>query len=939
MIDPDNGGILRFPWFLANSATVALSLLAMAVGLSTASSACGQTVTADSSSELTSFAWDFSRADDPHFKKFPAGWKRVRDVGYPNYVISEITARDPDREKSLVSLDTQILRWWTLLRRSMPTLPQLPPSIADSLTDRYLRIELDGGQFAAQSPEIPASRRYQYQFSCQIATRGLRYDSALAEFVFVGDDGKLIQTHATEPVSGTTDWIALRIPPVQPPPGATKMFVRLKVLRSDDGLEDIRGSIGFDNIRIDRLPHLAVTTDQPLGLYHSGQTITASAKILGLPKGTSSIQFSLIDSAGNTIGGISRSVEIGSSDDDQSETAGAESDSGGTDVSWRLPSLDPGFYRITAAIDGRHLATLASETTLVVIDRLMSGPPHGCFGWTLPQGAEGLSPREIAPWLADCGVAWVKYPCWLAPDDVAGAEEIAAIFSRIQDQGIETIGMLDSPPESQQPLYELRGRRDLVAAQLFRNQTTWEPLLEPIMTRMTLRIRRWQLGADRDHSFLGRPRLNESISQISTGLQGYGQPIDIAISWPWEESQFQDGKSAWQAECRSSDPPLNAHELDAYLSNLSLDSRPESPSTWLLTDPISSTRYDQATRIQDLLLRMATVRSHRVQASFISDPRDPERGLLRKDGRPGELLLPWRTTSRLIGNLRKAGSLQLRHGSQNIVFFGDNRAVLMLWSQAAKEERLYLGDDVKMVDVWGNVTDLPLEFDGDQPAQVIRTGPVPIFIVGADASLLAFRMSVAIEPVRLDSLIGLDQRLSVSLTNTSDQSLIGEMRIRSPESWSIESANRSWGALAGRSVTESFNVALTNTAMIGQYEVPIQFDLDTVPPKRITVFRQVTVGPDGIDVDIRTRLLDQDELKVEIELTNRTSKTKAFVCLMFPPPGRQFQERVIVVEPGTTVRRNFFWSDASDFLGQQMTLRAVEQNGPRVINYGFKVRG
>ena len=65
-------------------------------------------------------------------------------------------------------------------------------------------------------------------------------------------------------------------------------------------------------------------------------------------------------------------------------------------------------------------------------------------------------------------------------------KETAIIFSRLQDEGIETIGILDSPPEDQQAFYELRGRRDLVAAQLFRNQSTWQPLLEPVMTRMTL---------------------------------------------------------------------------------------------------------------------------------------------------------------------------------------------------------------------------------------------------------------------------------------------------------------------------------------------------------------------------------------------------------------------------------------------------------------------
>jgi len=929
---------------------------------SIAQQASGQTAVVDSTTEMTSFIWDFGRQDDPNFKNTPEGWRRRKGIGFPNYVRGEIEARDLELEQTMASWDTQITRGWSRFRDStretlesidqqLPTLratgilqnvsdrlPNLLPSIADALVDRYLRVELDGGQFRTQSPVLPASRRFQYQFSCEIYTRGLEHDSAFAEFVFLDDDGNVIETHTTEPVSGTQDWRTLSIPAVQPPFGATGMLVRLQVLHSDDGLEDIRGTIGFDNVRIDKHPQLAVATDRPLGVYRNGQSIVASARIMGLPKGQSNIQFALYDNAGEQIATASRQVEIEPIEASSNDSGSAALDSLGTAVTWELPPLGPGFYRIDAFVEGSRVATLASHTTVAVIDQLVHGPPHGCFGWSMPDGRQSVSSRELAPWLVNYGVAWVKYPCWLASDDVDAAEETAAIFSRLQDQGIETVGLLDTPPESQRHLYELRGRRDSVAAQLFRDQTTWQPLLEPVMTRMTLKVRRWQLGADRDHSFLGRPGLDELISQISTGLQGYGQPIDIAISWPWEESQPRDGRASWQAECRSSDPPLGARELDAYLSLRGLDTRQGSPNTWLLVDPISSKRYDQSARIQDLVLRMATVRSHRVQAAFISDPYDPHHGILRSDGRPNELLLPWRTTSRLIGSLRRAGSLQLRGGTENVVFAGKNRSVVMMWSPVEGEERLYLGEDAQLIDVWGRTSDLPIEYDGDQPLQTVKTGPKPVFVVGADPSLLAFRMSVRIDPARLDSLIGRDQGLAVTISNPMEEGLVGDLRIAAPESWSVNIPKRSWQLLSGSTASEKFMVSLTNTAMIGEYEVPLHFELDTIPSKRITVYRHVTVGPEGIEVETKTRLLNGGELQVRIELTNRTDKSRSFVCHLFPPPGRQFEERIITIAPGATVRRDFYWSDAEAFIGKEMKLRADEQDSPRVINYRFKIR-
>ena len=178
---------------------------------------------------------------------------------------------------------------------------------------------------------------------------------------------------------------------------------------------------------------------------------------------------------------------------------------------------------------------------------------------------EDWNREQFSKWLRQCGVAWVKFPCWLPPDDFDAHERPATTLSKLQEIGIHTVGMLDVPPESEIEKYDVRGRRDLVAAQLFRDKATWQPELEPVMTRLTMKVRTWQIGADRDHSFLGRLRLRDTVAAISNGLQGFGQPIDVAISWPWLEPDSPVGEISWQAVCRSSRPPFSADELNAFL--------------------------------------------------------------------------------------------------------------------------------------------------------------------------------------------------------------------------------------------------------------------------------------------------------------------------------------------------------------------------------------
>ena len=900
---------------------------------------------------LSGTRWDFGRRDDPQFLGLPAGWKRYEGVGYPQYVKIGIKAKDTSLERELIQLDTALIKLWERLNDLAPSVSlPLPPSIADLIIDRYLRVDLDGGQALYESPAISCERSFQYHFRCHIMTERLRHDSARAQLVFLGDQGRELAIHSTTPLRGTNDWTPLSIDPVRPPVGATSMLVRLRVDRGEDGLEDIRGAAGFDQLQIQPYPQLQITTDKPLGIYKLDQRIEARVDLLGLPPAASRIELQLYDFDEREIAKKQLSVSTSSTESltpkagssldavvDSSAPASAdESAFGRAGAVWRLPRLQPGFYRLSASITGRSESALSSETTFAVIDASLGGPTRGSFGWALPDGNDRIPQSELAQWLVDAGVGWVKYPCWISPQDTEAAETTASLLNKLEDVGIRTVGMLDHPPDDQLANYEHHGHRDLVAAQLFRDVETWQPLLEPVMSRLTLRVHRWQLGADRDFSFLGQPRLRKSVEQISKGLQGFGQPIDVAISWPWLERQLPASETSWQAVSRSSDPPLSVSELDAYLTLNDQRSPANHPRTWLIIDPITKGVYDRENRIRDLVLRMATVRSHRVQAAFISDPRDPDRGLLRRDGRPGELMLPWRTTSKLIGDLEPEGKLPLLCGAKCVVFADGDRAVLLLWSPHPTEELIYLGDQARRVDVWGNASRLEREISGNQVTQRVTIGPTPTFIIDVDRELLAFRMSINVEPAQLDSILGQEQQLEVSFWNPTQESVVGRLRVEPPTTWSVDSNDHGWELLPGRTAFHTIRVVLGNTSKIGKHELPIQLHVDGQPPRVITVYKPVSVGPVGLELDVTTRLLESGDLRVQLEMTNRTVESQSYDCILFPAAHRQYQRCFLEVPAGQTVRRTVHWRDGEELAGKKMLLRADEQDGPRVFNHSFE---
>ncbi|MEM9645019.1 MAG: hypothetical protein AAF989_08490, partial [Planctomycetota bacterium] len=711
---------------------------------------------------LRSFVWNFGPNNDINQDGRPDGWGRREGRDYPNYVKIGIAPDNPRLEESLRAIDAWLLSkdayldaWaWMHLHVPLiamlqpktadlpsmlnwiatnPVLSELPPTLPDFFVDRHLRIELDGGLAEVWSTTVPTNKAYQYRFECRLMTSGLRHDTAVAELVFLDRQGREVAVMAIDPVGRTTDWTRYRIDRIRPPMSANRMLVRLRVQGSGDGLRDVHGVIGLGQVRIEQFPQLRMTTDRARGIYRSSQSVTLKTRVMGLTRRAFSIRFRLMDHKNRILATHVVPVSSESSEDEWDEfseedldpknrISSEEPDTRREDtlIDWKPPKLQPGFYVVDAALQQDGQTSLASRTTLAVIEQLVDGPPQGPFGWTLrgfdlssldigmlgvgsassaagtdmpkapaeisgsrltssasksgaaqkklspPIGAKeeyardafdtGIteSPGQFVEWLQSLGVAWVKVPAWLDPDDIIGAERMTILFRKLQDAGIQIVGLLDQPPSNRLDVYDLRGRDDRVAAQLFREEESWRKELEPVMSRLTLKCRVWQLGDDHDFSFLGRPGLKDSIRGISLGLQGFGQPIEVALSWPWLEPEMPSDEVSWQAICRSSEDPLNADELDAALGSSNTRST-LGPRTWLLVDPIDRDQYERDDRIRDLVLRMATIQKHRVEAAFVSDPMGKQSGLLRYDGRPGELLLPFRTTSRLLGSLRQVG--------------------------------------------------------------------------------------------------------------------------------------------------------------------------------------------------------------------------------------------------------------------------------------------
>ncbi|MEM9645406.1 MAG: hypothetical protein AAF989_10455, partial [Planctomycetota bacterium] len=258
--------------------------------------------------------------------------------------------------------------------------------------------------------------------------------------------------------------------------------------------------------------------------------------------------------------------------------------------------------------------------------------------------------------------------------------------------------------------------------------------------------------------------------------------------------------------------------------------------------------------------------------------------------------------------------------------------VMMVWSDRPREEQMYLGENVRQVDVWGRSTPLEMESNGVHSVHRIPVGRVPTFLVGVDPTLMAFRMAVELEPDHLDSLLGREQPILVRYANPTNRSLLGALHVEAPPSWSIRSPSRPLEMLASRSGMQEFNVELGYDATVGKYEVPLRFEFQTTPPRTITVHREIEVGPKGLKLEATTRMIGS-EMLVQLEVTNSGPRTRTYQLVLFPRNERKDKRLIMSIDPGKTIKRFFALRDGEELIGQPMWLRAVEQDADQILNY------
>lgn len=852
------------------------------------------------------FACGFEADWDVNYDDWPDRWVRQLGPGYPHYVKMRMVEQ---------------------------------PSFEGR---RCLRVDLDGGAAAAFSPPVEVSNAFAYRLTGRVLASGLVHDEAYFSVTVVDERGQPVRRHGSAAVRETNgQWVELSVGPLVPPLESDGSLLIGVHVQPQDGM-DLRGTVYFDDIRLVRQPQLRISTSAPRGYYTDPADVRIACELSGYLPDDRQVEFTLEDVHGRVLAVESLTLPAldrpgGPRDGDDSLLPDAreprDSEYRPTDgttasrayVEWTPTLPGFGFYRARARVAG-HGDTSYEQVASLVVLRPSTVPPGSIFGWTMPHGEGPLELAELSHLAGHVGLGWLKFPLSAPVDDDARAEQLAWFIERMAAQQIHLVGLLEDPRTA----VSAEAHRRAAANTFSQPPEDWYPALEPTLLRMSMKVRRWQLGDDHDTSFVGYWGLPERLTQIHRQLDQVGRELRLGLAWNWlVPPPARTAEPSYRFLTLSASPPLSAQELAAYLDAIPADGA----ETWVSLAPLSRHEYTLEERALDLVQRMVTAQMHGASAVVVPDPLDPERALLTADGRPDELLLPWRTTCLALAGAQHVGELALPGGSPNHVFVRDTTATMLVWNSQPTRETLYLGENIKVVDLWGGELQPASGPDG----QTIEVGPLPVFVTGMPAAVAAWQIDCRWLHERLPAVAAKGNRQALRLTNHFAQAVQGTVRVAAPPGWQLTPSSFAVELAPGEVREQPLEIRLPFDVESGPQPLNIVCDIQADRPYHLSVLRPIEVGLEDVHLDYNTRRTSDDRLIVEIMLENTGPRSTTFNCDVYAPERRR-QRVQLACTPYSQVTGWVAIDHADDLVDQLLWIRAEELGERRVLNRRFRYR-
>ncbi len=912
-----------------------------------ASGKCCTTATAGQPRAERIYEWSFRQSDDLNSDLWPDGWKRRRDLRHPAYIEMQIVARDA----SVASQVSESRRTLVQLQHLFETgswdpnfVPETTPRaitefLEKTVLDNCLEIRMDGGAAEMVSPRFPMDPRFSYRVQADVRTQALDGHRVWIELDLYDSAEQLLQSLKTVDKTGTTDWETVSLY-LDTPPSVDLTWGELHIQVEQDESLEISGVARIDNIYVYRTPRLQLTTSVAHNVAAPLQAITVDCLATGIKGEVSHVLFDVIDLEGRRVASEAATLEYDQTDNSAQEwvagaksrphfvsKAGLERSRNGI-ASWTFSLASPGLYTLHAYLGNKPRLDQVRTLKFAIIDDLgeIRGGP---FGWSLPAFGTLLQPSEVPELVTRFGAGWVKYPVWFDMKDITFADELIAMTERLQAFGVRCIGRIDEPPASQRMAFT-ESDEELHARAMFRDPQTWEPLLEPVLTRMGMRLNWFQLGRDDDLSFMGDSDDTELLSQTREKMKAYCQQLKLTTGWDWLQTDpATTGDAPWDSIHFRTTPQLTASELKRYVEAAGESSH----KTWVNLELLPASEYRLRDRVRDLTERVIEIRQSGIEAAFLPHPFDSQRGIFDHQQATTEMLIPWLRLVAHVGEADYVGAINMPQGSINHVFAHERNGIMVVWNDRDTVEQQFLGANASATDIWGTPVQVEnVVLPSGSSEQRLAIGAWPVLIRDVNVDVVRLRQNFRIELTHLASRLGERQDLPVSISNPFDKPLRGEVTLVSESLLGTGTVTVPLQIASLRQQALKFPIDLRRDASAGEHRLRFDFDIEADENYRFSIYRDITLGLGDIKFQWETTRRNANVVELRMDLLNNLGTTVSFDCKLFPPgmPYQRFQ--VSQANPGSTIRSFYLNIPESENI-KECWLRCEGVGLGRVLNY------
>lgn len=906
---------------------------------------------ADDNSMAESIAeWDFGAREDVRRDGWPDSWIRRTGPDYPKFLPIAIhqNARSADdlvgiesfrRISSQFHVSWQQSKWpWQVIPEKVP--PAIDTFLERTLLNPYLRIQMDGGSAEITSPVVPIDIHSMYFMTASIHSDSTDYE-AVVKLRFLNSSRKVLFEMPSKTYSGKTAWSSASTDS-QYPFRDDLAFVQVVFQVLPKSIKAYRGDFGLDAIRIFRTPRLSLSADKPLAYYRQGEEVVVRCTASGMSSDQSKIELSLIDHTGREVNSVKMDLvrqeaqqnRVVSKGESETKT-GLKSYWDGS-CEWRLTDLPPGYYEIRTQLSKGKSGVFKLDEQFVVLPEDIPRKSDSRFGWTMStkrkDGLETIDTSRLVEILRHGHVGRIKIPIWFDSQDTISSKSAIERVDRIQLSGVGCVGVIASPPVSLHSKF----------ARLIPNETgsaledslLVTSFLEPVMRPMCARISDFQIGWDHEIDFISNPRITQALNSIKNLAGRYGQETQlIAARSPMFSTPPVTTIDRWQLY---STQPLTAVETESLVGKNG-ESEKSSRVPWMSITPIHAQDYSLSVRVQDLVSRMVLSTkdpgTHGTTA-WVSNPADPEVGMLDSDGGPREMFLPFRSTAAALSGMRLIGSLPNQLIGENHLIANGDLARLIVWSARPMHAKLYLGEDVSARDIWGRSVPVETLKTENGPEQRIAIDKWPIIIDGIDVRVARWRMGVGLQETRIDPLVGKTQEMKVRFANPLSVPVVGKVKVIAPFLMASETTS---GFEIEGNTSDVINVPIqirpdANTTAAS---VKLKFSIQGDKPVTFVVDQEMQVGTSDFEFEPRYEFDAEDRLRLFIEVINHESNPLNFDCLLLIPD--RARERTQIAGLKDRVTKLIVLENASDLIGKTLWLRCEQIATNRILNYRIEI--